>query len=226
VEATEEIRVEYVSMHDISKWPRNPKDHDHKEIQKSFYRFGFIKPVLVDEGTGQLVAGHGRLDTLKILKDHSKQPPRGVQVVDDDTWLIPVLRGVTVENPAEAEAFLLADNRLSEIGGWNQDLLAEMLGEIVDVDGALEGIGFNVPDVMTMVADHELDLDSDVEASKQKGYRQYTAILTPSEYRFIIDTLVHIEKELLTEEEYNIINRKGYCLYKVVKEWSEVREGS
>lgn len=164
MEATEEIRVEYVSISEISKWPRNPKDHDHHEIQKSFYRFGFIKPVLVDEGTQQLVAGHGRIDTLKLLKNSGKQPPRGVQVVDDDTWLLPVLRGVKFENPAEAEAFLLADNRLSEIGGWNQDLLAEMLGEIADIDGAIEGIGFDYAEIMDMV---EPKVKGNIDGSKK-----------------------------------------------------------
>lgn len=150
METAEDIRVEYVSIGDINRWPRNPKDHDHHEIQKSFYRFGFIKPVLVDEGSQQLVAGHGRIDTLKILRDTGKEPPRGVKV-EDDTWLLPVLRGVTFENPSEAEAFLIADNRLGEIGGWDRDLLAEMLGEIVDVEGAIEGIGFDYAEIMDMI---------------------------------------------------------------------------
>ena len=151
MEATDSIRVEYMSVEDIQKWPRNPKDHDLHEIRKSFYRFGFIKPVLVDEGTRQLVAGHGRLDTLRILRDSSKEPPKGVQVSKDGTWLIPVLRGVKFSNPAEAEAFLMADNRLGELGGWNRDLLSTMLEEIVDVEGALEGIGFDIADVVSML---------------------------------------------------------------------------
>ena len=80
---TDEISVEYVDFEEVEQWPRNPKDHDLHEIRKSFYRFGFIKPVLVDEGTGKLVAGHGRLDTLRLLKDRNVPPPRGVQVVED-----------------------------------------------------------------------------------------------------------------------------------------------
>ena len=165
METTEEIRVEYVSIGEVEKWPRNPKDHDLHEIRKSFYRFGFIKPILVDEGTKKLVAGHGRLDTLKILKDNGKQPPRGVQVVDDNTWLVPVLRGVKFDNPAEAEAFLLADNRLSEIGGWNQDILAEMLGEVVDVEGAIEGIGFDYAEIMDMISPKQKgNIDPNVKA--------------------------------------------------------------
>ena len=167
METAEDIRVEYVSIGDIAKWPRNPKDHDHHEIQKSFYRFGFIKPVLVDEGTRQLVAGHGRIDTLKILRDTGKEPPRGVKV-EDDTWLLPVLRGVTFENPSEAEAFLIADNRLTEIGGWDRDLLSEMLGEIVDVEGAIEGIGFDYAEILDMVNPVVKDnIDKDKKAKKR-----------------------------------------------------------
>lgn len=150
MEATDEMRVEYVSVEEVNRWPRNPKDHDHHEIQKSFYRFGFIKPVLVDEGTQQLVAGHGRIDTLKILRDLGKEPPRGVKL-DGDSWSLPVLRGVKFDNPAEAEAFLIADNRLPERGGWKNDILAEMLGEIVDVEGAIEGIGFDYAEIMDMI---------------------------------------------------------------------------
>ena len=142
-----EIRIEYFDFELVESWPRNPKDHDLHEIKKSFYRFGFIKPVLVDEGTKKLVAGHGRLRTLRILKDRGMQPPRGVVVVED-RWLIPVLRGVEFADPAEAEAFLLADNRLTEIGGWKQDILDSMLEEMVDVDGLLEGTGFNIADVV------------------------------------------------------------------------------
>ena len=143
---TEDIRVEYLDIEEITKWPRNPKDHDLHEIRKSFYRFGFIKPVLVDEGTHQLVAGHGRLQTLQILKDSDKDPPRGVRIVDDH-WLVPVLRGVAFKNEQEAESFLLADNKLSEMGGWNKDLLDEMLAEMAGAEELLEGTGFNVADI-------------------------------------------------------------------------------
>jgi hypothetical protein len=217
-----DIRVEYVDFEEINKWPRNPKDHDLHEIRKSFARFGFIKPVLLDEGTQKLVAGHGRLDTLRVMRDMQKGPPRGIKVVDD-TWLVPVLRGVAFKDPTEAEAFLIADNRLSEIGGWDQDLLAEMLSEVVDVDDALDGMGFDFAEVMQLMGEHEIDLGGEAGESAQKGFRQYMALVTAEEYRFIIDTLDDLEKNGLTEDEYAIVNRKGFCLYKIVREWSEFR---
>ena len=160
------IRVEYLDFEEVVAWPRNPKDHDLHEIRKSFYRFGFIKPVLIDEGTGKLVAGHGRLDTLRLLKDRGHQPPRGVQEVDS-VWLVPVLRGVTFADPAEAEAFLIADNRLGEVGGWKQDLLDTMLGEMVDVEGLLEGTGFDIADVMKRLGELPEQEEQEITLSEE-----------------------------------------------------------
>lgn len=142
----DDIRIEYVNFEEIAEWPRNPKDHDLPAIQKSFKRFGFIKPVLLDETSQQLVAGHGRLDSLREIKKAGEAVPKGIKIADG-AWLVPVLRGVEFENVAEAEAFLIADNRLSEVGGWNKDLLDEMLMEMVGVEGLLEGTGFTVEEV-------------------------------------------------------------------------------
>jgi len=160
----EDIRVEYMTLTSINKWPRNPKDHDLHEIQKSFNRFGFITPVLVDDGTGQLVAGHGRLDALKIMESSGKNPPRGVKVDSEGNWTLPVLRGVKFDNPTEAEAFLIADNRLTEIRGWDQDVLAEMLGEIAEIDGAIEGIGFDYAEIMDLL--HPKKIAGNIDGSK------------------------------------------------------------
>lgn len=181
METTDEIRVEYVSISEINRWPRNPKDHDLHEIRKSFERFGFIKPILVDEGTQQLVAGHGRVDTLKILKDGDKEPPRGVRIDHSGSWLVPVLRGVKFDNPSEAEAFLIADNRLGEIGGWNQDILAEMLGEVVDVEGAIEGIGFDYAEIMDMIEPKQKGNLDPSQKAKSKGENYLIVVVCEDE---------------------------------------------
>ncbi len=51
---------------------RNSKDHDVGEISKSVSRFGFVEPLIIDERTGKLVAGHGRLKTLRALEQNLK----------------------------------------------------------------------------------------------------------------------------------------------------------
>jgi hypothetical protein len=57
---------------------------------------------------------------------------------------VPVVRGVAFKNQKEADAYLLADNRQAELGGWDDVMLGEMLGEQVD---AMDGIGFGLDDI-------------------------------------------------------------------------------
>ncbi len=156
-----EIRIEYVDFVEVQKWPRNPKDHDIHETKKSFHRFGFTKPILIDEGTGKLVAGHGRLETLEVIRNRGEVRPNGIKEVDGK-WLIPVLRGVKFDDPYEAEAYLLADNRLSEIGGWKRDVLKEVLSDMDGIDGILDGTGFDISDYISP------DLD-ELEDNADKG---------------------------------------------------------
>ena len=64
----DDLRVEYLDLEGLVRAPRNPKQHDLGVLQASLDRFGFVAPIILDERTGRLVAGHGRLDALEKLK--------------------------------------------------------------------------------------------------------------------------------------------------------------
>jgi hypothetical protein len=122
------VRVEYVAIGELERWPRNPKLHSAEDIQGSIARFGYVQPIVVDERTGRIVAGHGRLDALMALRAGGKQAPSRVAVdPESGEWLVPVLRGVGFADEREAEAYLLADNRTVELGGWDEAELGAML---------------------------------------------------------------------------------------------------
>lgn len=147
-----EMFIEYEPLSTIQRWPRNPKDHDLPEIQRSIERFGFIRPLLVDERSGKLVAGHGRTDSLTEMKAAGKTAPRGIRV-ENDEWMVPVERGVSFNSDAEVEAFLLADNQLTIVGGWDESKLSEILIDLQNQgDGALDGVGFSSAFVQALVA--------------------------------------------------------------------------
>ncbi len=139
------LQIEYVDLAAVVRWPRNPKDHDLGELHNSFKRWGYVQPVLMDERTGKLVAGHGRLDLLQQLKASGARPPARI-VVKGDAWLIPVIRGVSFKDDAEVEAYLLADNRLVEVGGYHLPDLGAMLADLA-AQGSLEGTGYDQEDV-------------------------------------------------------------------------------
>lgn len=149
-------RIELMRMADIKGWTRNPKQHDIPHLEESLDRWGFVAPLVLDEKTGRLVAGHGRMEALEARRRKGLPPPKRVGQDKDGEWLVPVLRGVAFDSPQQAEAYLLADNRLVEAGGWDESALLTMLRDInVDVD-ALKGVGWDKLDVDAMLVEVQL----------------------------------------------------------------------
>ena len=123
-----ERKIAYISLDEIKGWEENPKDHDIGAIIVSIRRFGFQAPLLVNDGTGVLMAGHGRLEALRQMRTDGEDLPDGVRE-RDEAWLVPVVRGSSL-SPEEAKAYSLVDNRLTETGGWNEVDLGKVLNEL------------------------------------------------------------------------------------------------
>jgi len=137
------LTIEYWPLRRLQKHPRNPKSHRLEEIHQSMDRFGYTSPILIDERSGKVCAGHGRIDTLleRFGRD-PKRPPENVAAENGD-WLVPVVRGLAFKSEAELEAYLIADNRLTEVGGWDSAKLVEILKDH-QAAGTLPGTGFDV----------------------------------------------------------------------------------
>ena len=144
------IRVEYIDLDEIVEADNNPKDHDLGVIYQSINRFGFNNPIILNDANGKLLVGHGRLQALKMIRDAGEDAPDRI-VVEDGCWQVPVIKGVNIDNPAEAQAYLLADNRLTELGGWKNMDLIESLHEILEETGDLDGTGYDLEDVDTIL---------------------------------------------------------------------------
>lgn len=145
------MRIEYVALSELHRHPRNPKAHDLGAIHTSVNRFGYVSPVMVDERTGYLVAGHGRLDTLAQMQREGKEPPARIEARGGD-WYVPVVRGVTFNSDSEVEAYLVADNRLTELGGWDEPELAALLQSLADEDvKLLEATGYDADDLQALL---------------------------------------------------------------------------
>lgn len=134
------LAVELLPLSDLANRTarRNPKRHDIDELETSLVRFGYTQPVLIDDTSGHIVAGHGRVEALLSLRANGGRAPDRVEVRDGE-WHVPVIRGVHFRNEDEAHAYLLADNRLVETGGYDDRELLEMLRDLesreIDVPG-------------------------------------------------------------------------------------------
>ena len=143
------LSIEYVSLSSLQRWPRNPKEHDVGAIYGSISRFGYVQPILIDEKSGRIVAGHGRLDTLQHMQQAGENPPERIEARDGD-WFVPVIRGIEFQSDVEAESYLVADNRLTILGGWNDATLADVLKDLHE-HSTLHGIGYDVQDLAALL---------------------------------------------------------------------------
>ncbi|MBZ9713771.1 hypothetical protein [Deinococcus multiflagellatus] len=138
-DAAPTLRIEYLPLDQLARWPGNPKEHAEGAIAASISRFGFRDPLAIDEASGRLIAGHGRLSVLERAHAAGQPAPQFVQVREDGMWLVPVTRGGSFADRDEASAYLIAHNRTGELGGWNDELLAGMLGSLDDALRSVAG---------------------------------------------------------------------------------------
>ncbi len=116
----------------------NPRVHTRKQIHQiaeSIRAFGFNVPLLID-GQNRVVAGHGRLLACEQLG-----------------WAeVPTIR-LDHLTPAQAKAFLLADNKLTENAAWDPRLLGESLRDLalLDLDFSLETTGFEMGEIDLLI---------------------------------------------------------------------------
>ena len=122
--------------------PANPRQHSKKQIQQiaeSIRAFGFNVPILVDRD-GHVIAGHGRLLACRELG------------MDEVPTLC--LEHLT---PAQARAFRIADNKLTENATWDDRLLAEQLRDLSlsGLDFDIEVTGFEMGEIDLRIASLE-----------------------------------------------------------------------
>jgi DNA modification methylase len=120
----------------------NPRRHSKKQIRQiaaSIEAFGFIVPILIDRD-GNIVAGHGRW-----------LAGRDLGFTEVPTLCLDHL------TPAQACAFRIADNRLTEIGTWDDRLLAQQLKDLslLGLDFSVELTGFEMGEIDLRIAAFE-----------------------------------------------------------------------
>ena len=142
------IWIEYMDIMQLVPDPENPKDHDLGAIGESFNRFGFLAPMAINEETGRLIYGHGRLKELVAKHQRHEPAPENI-IAQDGTWYGPVVRGIHLDS-RNAMAYVIADNQLTFLGGWNEPRLLENLKDLAGPAGegpGLRGTGFDPEDI-------------------------------------------------------------------------------
>lgn len=133
------LSVEFRSIDSLKPYEKNSRVHSPDQVERlaeSIKRFGFNAPILILED-GTIVAGHGRLAAATLV---------GLNEVP--TIVLPHL---TLE---EARAYCLADNRIGDLAGWDEQLLRE---ELEDLDQELAGAaGFTEDEIEALTGEEEI----------------------------------------------------------------------
>ena len=153
------MKIENIKTSDLIPYARNAKKHDAAQVSKlagSIREFGFNNPVLIDKDNG-IIAGHGRVMAAQSLALES----------------VPCIR-LGHLNDTQRRAYILADNRLAEIGGgWDEEMLKLELADLRELDVDFDCLGFDadmieeklnppepVPSIVPESSTQEIDVDS------------------------------------------------------------------
>jgi DNA modification methylase len=128
------MSVAYRRIDELKPDPANPRHHSKNQIRQiaeSIKAFGFNVPILIDPD-GTVICGHCRLLACRELG-----------MTEVPTLCLDHL------TPAQARAFMIADNRLSEIAAWDDRLLAQQLKDLslLGLDFNLEVTGFEMGEI-------------------------------------------------------------------------------
>jgi len=119
--------IQRKNVKDLIPYDRNSKIHPDTQIEQianSIREWGWTMPILIDEG-GQVIAGHGRLYAAQHLD------LKDVPCVIATGW-----------SEDKKKAYVIADNKLAEKGGWDTSLLYDELKtlSVAEFDLSLMGM--------------------------------------------------------------------------------------
>lgn len=137
--AERERRLEHWPAERLRRYAGNAKRHTAEQLTKlraSIVRFGFNRAIVVDDGTGTILAGHGSYEAGLSL-GLTRFP---VLIVDDLT-------------EQERAAFVLADNRIQMETGWDDGILSEEFAKLAAEGFDLEVTGFSADELDELLPD-------------------------------------------------------------------------
>ena len=197
--------VEMVATDKLIPYARNAKKHDEAQVSLiagSIRQFGFCNPVLIAEDNG-IVAGHGRV--LAAMKLGLAE--------------VPCIR-LSHLDENQRRAYILADNRLAELGGgWDLDMLA---AEVEAIDWAeLDAFKLDDMDLGEMMGQFDAqEADApELKDGDRAPFRQATFTLHDEQWEEVEAALAKAKKDGGGESAVNE-NSNGNALAFICKRFN------
>ena len=137
----EERQILYGNPAELIPYENNPRNNKLAidGVVKSIKEYGFTAPILVNE-------------SMVILAGHTRREAAILAGLESVPYII--IEGLTEE---QQRAYRLADNKLSELSLWDEDLLRDELEELLDRDYDMSLAGFTDIDLDGLFPDEEED---------------------------------------------------------------------
>lgn len=179
-EGAEQLRPMLVPLGDLSEHPDNPRRGNANEIGKSLIRFGQTKPIVVSKD-GVIAAGN---HTYRAAQEIGWTHIAVIRVDMDDN---------------ELRSYLVADNRLSDLGGYEESQLTTILEDLRQAD-LLEGIGWYSEDIDDLLQrqDEVLIEREPIEPVSTEPLRQVVLAYRQEEYDRFTQAVSYLERTLGT----------------------------
>lgn len=169
-----DLNVQQIELEQLIPYVRNARTHSDSQVAQiagSIAEFGFVNPVLISSDN-IIIAGHGRLLAAKKL---------GLKTV-------PAIKlDHLTEN--QRRALAIADNKIAENAGWDEELLRLELQNLADEDFDLELLGFDdveLDDLLTSLDDDEAAaLDENVPEVQENPVSRIGDIWIMGEHRLL-----------------------------------------
>lgn len=145
-------QIEFWPIERLRPYARNAKMHGPDQVARiaaSMARFGWTVPCMVGDD-GELIAGHGRVLAATEL---------GLAEV-------PVIRLGHLDE-AERRAYRIADNKLTELGDWDEALLRDEVAGLLADDFDLSLLGFAEDELEALLQDPDLADDGAAEGEDE-----------------------------------------------------------
>jgi ParB-like chromosome segregation protein Spo0J len=190
------MQIKEVAVDKLIPYANNSRTHSEAQIAQiaaSIKEFGFKNPILIDANNG-IIAGHGRL--LAARKLGLKQ--------------VPTLDGSDLTE-AQKKAYVIADNKLAMNAGWDGELLALEMEELLKGNFNLELLGFseNELDELLDTKPQEAELGLLPDEKLDNFLNGDTKILRlaydEQEFESVVNGLQQLQKELETEDFSTIV---------------------
>lgn len=169
-----DLNVQQIELEQLVPYARNARTHSDSQVAQiagSIAEFGFVNPVLVG-GDNIIIAGHGRVMAAKKL---------GLKTV-------PTIKlDHLTEN--QRRALVIADNKIAENAGWDEELLRLELQNLADEDFDLDLLGFDdveLDDLLTSLDDDEAAaLDENIPEVQENPVSRTGDIWIMGEHRLL-----------------------------------------